>query len=174
VPLLKHSNLSLANALWEWKHVGLSTWLLGAGAVAVLGALWARRASPAEGDGTIQAPLVVAAGVLLFLLSSPFVWWHYYTLLYPAFILVCRPGGVRALNPGGNVTQLLAFAALALFTPLPGVFPTAKDPLLQVVLYNAGTLILFGLVLRELYRLPVDGLAKADDDRTGGRQNAPV
>lgn len=96
-----------------------------------------------------EEALLIGAGCLVYLLSAPLVWQHYFLLAVPGLVLAFRPapGGASGLVP----TLLAALALLGLsatpiwrLTSLPGeaFFPVA---------HGLAALLLFGLMLHALW-----------------------
>lgn len=120
--------------------------LLSALLAATMVALWRGRKLGAESELLADVG-AVAAGCLVYLLSAPLVWLHYYLLALPALIFVLR----RQAGSRPMLRELLAAAALALISlePLLSVVRFPQDP--RLVLLALGTLLLFGLVLHACY-----------------------
>jgi hypothetical protein len=104
--------------------------------------------------------LMVALGCLIYVLSSPMVWVHYYVLAIPAALFALRPlrdtGQKSLVRMTANVAPVvLAIVLLAEF-PVRTLFGVA-DSYIRASLLCLGTLILFAWGIKDLYRLSTNG-----------------
>jgi hypothetical protein len=125
-------------------------------------AMWrGSRKAPAGGADPLERELfkdalVVGLGCLVYLLSAPLAWLHYYLLAAPAAICMLRPIGdcqARRRPRGVAVNRCLGIASIvllsvvALMQLVAGVKPAANLAALATI---GGASVLFVLTLREL------------------------
>ena len=137
--------------------------------LAVLVALWMRWRRPVgqqvRANTAANDVPVVAAGCLVFLLSSPLVWLHYLLLALPAVVLLLRAPPRRQLLSVG------ALAAVAM-SPFAELF-SLRNSSAQGVLVLGGLVLLFGLVLLEIATPTVDALEPAHGNAATAHDVAP-
>jgi hypothetical protein len=102
---------------------------------------------------------MVAIGCLMCLLTSPLVWVHYYVLIIPAAIFGLRPRRgtkhISLLHAGANIVPVaLAIILIAEF-PIRTLFSTT-DSTIRASLLFTGTLILFGVGMKDILFLSAD------------------
>jgi hypothetical protein len=145
---VESGNVSVLAVTKRWSGVALGGLPAVATSLAVLAALWVRRKSVRTGGrAEAEAPavedvLLIGAGCLVVLLSSPLVWLHYLILALPAVIVLLRP------QARWRWPALAAFVAVAM-DPWTDPFG-ASDPLRQATVAIAGLVLLFVLVLLEI------------------------
>lgn len=150
-----------------WNGVGFSIAVLVMLIGVVLGfACWSRRDASASdaatpmGEGpdreSVEDTLFLGAGCLIYLLSAPLVWQHYFVLTVPILALVFRPTG--SSNPAG-VPELLArrilpVTALLLLNaePLWAALPLSHESFFPVA-NGIAVLLLYGLSLWQIHHL---------------------
>jgi hypothetical protein len=145
---VENGNFSVVAVTKRWAGVTPGALPAVATSLAVLAALWVRRKSVrAVGGAGAEAPavedlLLIGAGCLVVLLSSPLVWLHYLILALPAVVVLIRPQARR------RWPALAAFVAVAM-DPWTDPFG-ASDPVRQATVAIAGLVLLFVLVLIEI------------------------
>jgi len=145
---VENGNVSVLAVTRRWPGVTLGALPAVATSLAVLAALWVRRKSGrtggrAEADApAVEDLLLIGAGCLVVLLSSPLVWLHYLVLALPAVIVLLRPQARR------RWPAIAAFVAVAMdpWTDLFGM----PDPVRHATVAIAGLALLFVLVLVEI------------------------
>lgn len=97
--------------------------------------------TPKQADDAVEDVLLIGAGCLVVLLSSPLVWLHYLILALPAVIALIRPQARW---------QWPALAACCrCHGPMDGLFG-APDAVPRATVAIAGLVLLFVLVVIEL------------------------
>lgn len=124
----------------------------------LLGAL--SRIGAAKTEGAInteqvffKTAAVLGLGCALMLLSARLVWFHYYILIVPLALFMCRPSGEHIERyMKYRINRVLSCIAIMCFTPLPFLIlpPTV---LTQAVLINVGVTILVALGMYEMWAL---------------------
>jgi hypothetical protein len=135
------SAVALAERSWGIRLGPLLTIVSALAVVSALG--MRRRLAPPSPNRALPLDLtVVAAGCLVFLISSPLVWLHYLILALPAALLLLGAGPRR---------QWLSVAGLAAVAITPaGELLGVRDPIAGASIVLAGVVALFGLVLAEI------------------------
>ncbi len=135
------SAAAVAKRSWGIRLGSVLTTITG---LAVMAALWRRRRlTPLAPTRDLHDDLtVVAAGCLVFLISSPLVWLHYLVLALPAAMLLL------AAEEHRRWLAVVALAAVAI-TPSAELF-RVNDPVAGALIVLAGLLALFGLMLAEI------------------------
>ena len=141
---IEAGNVSAAAVAERSWGIRLGSFLTITTGLAVVAALWLRRRrAPPATNRALHADLtVVAAGCLVFLLSSPLVWLHYLILALPAALLLLAAEERR---------QWLAVAALAAVAITPSAeLVGVSNPVAGALIVLAGLIALFGLVLAQI------------------------
>lgn len=141
----------LAREALGW-NVGLPWTLLVIGAAVLVVVRHARRMPGSGTTGAARAEYpVLAIGCVATLLASGLTWLHYYLLALPLCLWLLRPLDPARADRGPAVYALTIGGMLILaFWPLHVLLQ--PDPTATAALYGVGTLLLFGLGLRELMR----------------------
>jgi hypothetical protein len=116
-----------------------------------------RELARASGGGEIVAvdALVVGTGCLLFLLSAPLVWQHYFVLVLPSVMVLLGPPGVPRPTRTRLVLTAAAFVAVAI-TPYADLLGIGSLDA-QAVVVDGGLVLLFATSLRALAGRPGRG-----------------
>ena len=148
-------NYAPTRLLAEAFSVELTGWialLCGGLALAAMarGLLGPRRAAAAD-PARLEDIQVVALAGLITLLSAPLSWLHYFVAAIPMLLVVLRPAaGAELERPLAIVIRTAAVAALLTIMIQPMVMLGLGAPHDRLILLCAGTIVLFGLGLREL------------------------
>jgi len=150
---LRFGNMGLARLLFEATDVDLAPLLAAAALGAVLACLWLGRRRGADDPpqpAAVEDTAALAAGCLVYLLSSPMVWLHYMLLALPAALVLLREnqGGGRAVWQ--VVLTVLALVGIAL-DPVADLFGV-RDLRHQALITSLALLALFVLLCLEMAR----------------------
>ena len=157
-------NYALARVLLDWTGLRLSVLLVvictGATLVCIgLGVYRSsgcRNASRDDCQSRERAFLLdasaVAVGCLVYLLSAPLVWIHYYVLVLPTVAIALRPTLGQDCDPQtAFCSKVLAGAALVGFAIHPlATLMGISSPLFFTLMFSSSAVILYWLGLREL------------------------
>ncbi len=151
-------NYALERILFDLTGVHLSLWLmllcLGAPLLCLLTGMRRRELTTEEGPDCdfLRDELMVAAGCLVYLLSAPLAWIHYFLLTLPMIVISFRPLGAQVPQAGILVRRGLGAVALLGLSvhPIATLFG-ASDPHFFALTFSGSTLILFGLALWEMW-----------------------
>jgi hypothetical protein len=162
---VRDSNIGLDRLLYDWSRLQLGPYILALAVILLLALAWrGRRGSPLGQSARRQAFLGVGLGVALYLMSSFFVWWHYYVLLSPLLIYCCRPLHARGDPAGSDAIVYRAMAAVALILMLPffASVPGLEGYVGASVRSNTSVLILFALGFWDLHNSLAERPSKTD------------
>lgn len=190
-------NYSLMQVLSRLVGDGAARLLAVALAALAVGCVWRghRRSGAGQGlpgpEADLEDVLLISVGCLLYLLSAPLVWLHYYLLTVPIGLCLARPASSpspRSEHGSAWAVRGLAVAAMALIAlnPLHCVVKFQAGPWVAVSLIG-GTAVVFLLALRELWLGPrlvsgrygfpastgIDGAASTRPLDRGSKAEAP-
>lgn len=103
-------------------------------------------------DRTPQDAPVIAAGCLIYLLSAPLVWLHYFVLALPALMFILRPLPKRVNHYGLGTRKVLGLSAAIMLLSISSMTSFSGAPALYLAAGTtmAATAVLFVLTLLEL------------------------
>ena len=147
---LSLGNFSLSRIAGDWGGLAVSR-VLTVGLTGISAySIWLG-ARKGRSQATQDTP-VVAAGCLIYLLSAPLVWLHYFLLAFPALIFILRPLPKRANHYGLGTRRTLGIATAIMLLSISSMtsFHGVQALYLAAVTTLTATAVLFALTLLEL------------------------
>ena len=153
-------NFSFARLIVDWIGINVTKYLM-AGLVSITALfIWLGNRKPVS-DGMeilksefFEDTLLVGLGCLIYLLSAPLVWIHYYILAIPAIIFILRPidnFGSQISKRNIVISRTLSVFAVIMISLTPvQIFFGFKSPYHIAIMVVAGTFLLFILAMQEL------------------------
>jgi len=144
-------NYALANLLQAGLHIHAWIILFFVFFTPILIAVWRSRCTTEiEADGATAAILISGLGCLVYMLSQPLVWAHYYTLCIPALLAAFRPPLVYAKNGGDRPQGRVYLGALTLILFGVALLLQVSNPFLISGAYCLAAMMVYSVSIRDL------------------------